>query len=132
MTLYNLFVYALIYALIYWSRKKKLHYISYTNFIFEVINIDFWQIWHFDVKVTRWVGLQLSVILTQTVGRFDMWVVPNLKWKWLPGRKNNYVKKFYNIHRKKPLTTTISNKITITNRSRYLRIDKVKLVEDSL
>ena len=24
----------------------------------EVINIDFWQIWHFDVKSTGWVGLE--------------------------------------------------------------------------
>ena len=24
---------------------------------FEVINIDFWQVWHFDVKDTGWVGL---------------------------------------------------------------------------
>ena len=39
---------------------------------FEFINIDLWEIWHFDVKGTGWVGLQLSVILTQTVGRLDM------------------------------------------------------------
>ena len=25
---------------------------SYTDFISEVINIDFWQIWYFDVKGT--------------------------------------------------------------------------------
>ena len=47
--------------------KKKFHYISYTNFIFEVINIDFWQTWHFDVKDTGWVGLQLSIIFMQIV-----------------------------------------------------------------
>ena len=29
-------------------------------------------IWHFDVKGTGWVGLLLSVILMQTVGRFNM------------------------------------------------------------
>ena len=55
-------------------KKKKLH-ISYTNFIFEVINIKFWQIRHFDGQDTGWVGLQLRIILMQTVGRFDMWVV---------------------------------------------------------
>ena len=37
----------------------------------------FMQIWHFEVKDTGWVCLQLSVILTQTVWRFDMWVVSN-------------------------------------------------------
>ena len=31
-------------------KKEKLHYISYTNFIFEVININSWQIWHFEVQ----------------------------------------------------------------------------------
>ena len=40
------------------------------------MNIDFWQIWHFDVSGTGWVGLELSVILTQTVGRFDVRVTP--------------------------------------------------------
>ena len=40
----------------------------------EVINIDFTHIWHFEAKSTGWVGLELNVILTQTVGRFDMWV----------------------------------------------------------
>ena len=38
----------------------------------EVTNIEYRQIWHFDVKRTGWVGLQLSVILTETVERFDM------------------------------------------------------------
>ena len=36
------------------------------------MNINFRQILHFDVKPTGWVGLELSNILTQTVGRFDM------------------------------------------------------------
>ena len=40
------------------------------------MNINFWQIWHFDVKGAGWVGLELSVILTLTVGRVDMWVTP--------------------------------------------------------
>ena len=35
--------------------RKKLHENSYTNFIAEVINVDFQQIWHFDVK-EYWVG----------------------------------------------------------------------------
>ena len=38
----------------------------------EVININFPQIWDFEVKGTGWVGLELSVILAQTVGRLDM------------------------------------------------------------
>ena len=59
------------------QKNEKPHYISYTNFIFEVKNITFWQIWHFDVKEAGWVGLQLSIILIQTVGRSDMWVAPN-------------------------------------------------------
>ena len=35
-----------------------------------LINIP--QICHFEVKDTWWVVLELHVILTQTVGRFDM------------------------------------------------------------
>ena len=35
------------------------------------MSIDFWQIWYFDVKDTGLVGLHVSIILTQTVGRFD-------------------------------------------------------------
>ena len=31
------------------------------------MNIDFWQIWHFHVKGTGWVGLEISTILTETV-----------------------------------------------------------------
>ena len=31
------------------------------------MNINFWQILHFDVKGTGWLGLELSII----VGRFD-------------------------------------------------------------
>ena len=66
----HLFIYALVW------KKEKFHYNFETNFISEVINIDFWQIWHFDVKGAGWVGLELNVILMQTVGRFDMWVTP--------------------------------------------------------
>ena len=64
---YNKFVYA---HTIYSQRKKSFIKIP------EVININFPQIWHFEVKDTGWVGLELSIILTQTVGRFDMWVTP--------------------------------------------------------
>ena len=42
----------------------------------QVISIHFRQIWHSDVMGTGWVGLELSIILTQTVGRFDMRVTP--------------------------------------------------------
>ena len=34
-----------------------------------VININFRQIWYIDVKGSGWVSLELSVILSQTVGR---------------------------------------------------------------
>ena len=54
------------------ERKKSFTKNFYTNFIFEVINIDFWHIWHFDGKGTGWVDVELSVILVQTVLRFDM------------------------------------------------------------
>ena len=54
------------------ERKKSFIKNLYTYFISEVIDIDFWQIWHFDGKGTGWVGLELSIILTQTVERFDM------------------------------------------------------------
>ena len=66
---YNVFIYALIYALIYLSFcvKERKAMNSY-----EVMNIHFWQIWHFDVNGTGWVRLELSVVLTQTVERFDM------------------------------------------------------------
>ena len=61
-----------IYALVW--KREKLHENSYTNFISEVINIDSRQIWHFYVKATEWVGLELTLIFTQTVGRVDMGV----------------------------------------------------------
>ena len=51
-------------------RRKKSFMNSYTNFILEVMSIVFCQIWDFDV--TGWVGLELSVILSQAVERFDM------------------------------------------------------------
>ena len=62
------------------ERRKNLIKLP-TQVISEVINIDFRRIWHFDVKGTMLVGLQLSVILTQTVGRFNMCVNPNAKLK---------------------------------------------------
>ena len=52
--------------------KRKKSFIKFSNFIFEVINIDFWQICHFDVNGTGWVNLQLSIILSETVGMFDV------------------------------------------------------------
>ena len=56
------------------ERKASLKVLS--SFISEVININFWQIWHFDLRGTGWVGLELSIIFRQTVGRFDMQVTP--------------------------------------------------------
>ena len=53
------------------ERQKSFIIFSTLTFKFEVININFWQIWHFDVKDTGQMGLQISVILTQTVGRFN-------------------------------------------------------------
>ena len=61
-------MYLVIYALVW--KKENLHQNSYTNSISDVINVNF------DAKGTGWVGLELSNILTQTVGRFDMWVTP--------------------------------------------------------
>ena len=52
------------------QRKKTFIKILKTNFIYQVINIGFWQIWHFDV--TGRVGLEISFILTQTKRRFDI------------------------------------------------------------
>ena len=49
--LLDLFIYAFVW------KKEKLHQNSYSNFISKAINIDFQQIWHFDVKGTGWVGL---------------------------------------------------------------------------
>ena len=64
-----LFIYALLW------KKENLHENTYSNFTPKVIIIGFWQIWHFDL--TGWMGLELSVILMQTAGRFDMWVTPS-------------------------------------------------------
>ena len=70
------FMHLFIYTIVW--KKEKLHQNSYTNFISEVVNIDFWQIWHFNVKGTGWVGLELeiSIIFMQSLGRFQMWVTP--------------------------------------------------------
>ena len=62
----HLYIYALV------RKKEKVHSNSYTNLISEVINIDFQQIWHFDVRSTGWVGLELGITFTQTVGRLNM------------------------------------------------------------
>ena len=70
------FMHWFIYTIVW--KKEKLHQNSYTNFISEVVNIDFWQIWHFNVKGAGWVGLELeiSIIFMQSLGRFQMWVTP--------------------------------------------------------
>ena len=65
--LIHLFIDALV-----WDKEK----FPYTNFLFEVININFWQIWYFDVKGTGWLVVILNVILAQAVGKFDMWIAP--------------------------------------------------------
>ena len=62
-------MYLFIYTLVW--KKENLHQNSYTNSISDVINVNF------DAKGTGWVGLELSNILTQTVG-FDMWVTPHI------------------------------------------------------
>ena len=75
LALYKIFVYALIYALIYLCtcvKERKAPSKFLPNFVSGVINIDFWKIWHFDVKGTGWVGLELSIIFMQTMGRFYM------------------------------------------------------------
>ena len=74
-TWHYIFVYALIHLIIYICtcvKETKASLKFYTNFIPEVINIDFPQIWHFEVNGTGWVGMELSFILAQTVGRFNM------------------------------------------------------------
>ena len=63
------------------DRKKS--FIKFSTLILYSINIHFWQMWHFDVKGTWWVGMQLSVILTETVERFNMWVAPKEVWWYL-------------------------------------------------
>ena len=55
-----------------YERKKSFIRNSYANFISEVITIDFWLNWHFDVKggwVCGWVGLELelSIVFIETV-----------------------------------------------------------------
>ena len=52
------FMHLFFYALV--GKKEKLHENSYTNFIAGVINFDFRQIWHFDVKGTGRVDLDLT------------------------------------------------------------------------
>ena len=69
-TVMHLFIYALVW------KKEKLHWNSYTNFMSEVISIDFLHIRHLDVKGTEGMGSERSLILTQTMGRFDTWVSP--------------------------------------------------------
>ena len=70
------FMHLFIYTIVW--KKEKLHQNSYTNFISAAVNIDFWQIWHFNVKGAGWVGLELeiSIIFMQSLGRFQMWVTP--------------------------------------------------------
>ena len=73
-------------------KKEKLYYVSYSNFIFEVININFQQICDFEMKDTRWMGLQLIIILMQTVGRFDNYLMPLILNKtalFTPGIEQN-------------------------------------------
>ena len=55
-----------------YKRNKSFIKIPTLILYLKLKNIDFRQIWHFDVKATGWVGLQLSVILMQNVGKFDM------------------------------------------------------------
>ena len=58
----------------------------------EFININFSQIWHFAVKGTGWVGLELSINFRQTVGRFNMWVTPYTGMLTLAKRNISYLK----------------------------------------
>ena len=79
MRLYNIFVYVPICALIYLcicvkERKTSLKFLHW--FYIWSCKHRFWQIRNFDVKGTGSVYLELSIIFTQTAGRFDMWVTP--------------------------------------------------------
>ena len=73
-------------------KEEKLYYVSYSNFIFEVININFQQIWHFNTKDTGCMGLRLIITLMQTVGRFDDDLMPLILNKgalFTPGIEQN-------------------------------------------
>ena len=77
--LYNIFVYALICALIYLctcvkERKASLKFLhKFCTWRYkDRSSADL----AFDVNGTGWVCLQISVILTQTMGKFDMWMTP--------------------------------------------------------
>ena len=84
-------------------KKDKLHYISYTNFILEAISINFWQIWHFDVKDTGWV----CIILKQTVERFDM----SLGLDNTVNMKKQYIENFYYYAKARLISFTQSTNI---------------------
>ena len=46
--------------------------------MFEDIVIGFSQIWYFDLNSTGWVGLQLAIVLTKTLGKFHCeWPLSN-------------------------------------------------------
>ena len=70
-TRYILYTNLCSYLFMHFCERKKI-FIKIPTLIFtpKVIIIGFWQIWHFDL--TGWMGLELSVILMQTAGRFDM------------------------------------------------------------
>ena len=68
----------LIYVLVW--KKEKLHWNFYTNFISEDLKIDFWQIWHFDVKGAEWVGLELGIL---TLAKLKYFVSRDLRTKTL-------------------------------------------------
>ena len=57
------------------ERKKRFIKISTPFFIWSY-KPRFLVDLAFDVKGTGWVSLELSIIFTQTVGRFVMWVIP--------------------------------------------------------
>ena len=70
LTLYN---YMYLFMLLFMHLFSDALKILYTNSVFDFegtvqVNINFWQIWHFDVNNTGlWVAGSYSIILTQTM-----------------------------------------------------------------
>ena len=54
------------------QRKKSFIKIPTLIIYLKLQTLIFLQIWHFEVTRTGWVGLELSAILSKTVGRFDI------------------------------------------------------------
>ena len=54
------------------ERKKSFIKIPTLILYLKLQTLFFWQIWHYGVKGTGWVGLELSIIFTPTKERFHI------------------------------------------------------------